>query len=113
MAVLGGAAMLAVSMSPASAFTLPGPSLKQVAPAAQTEQVFWRGGGWRGGWGRGGWGWGPGAVIGGLAAGALLGGGYYYGRPYYGYGPAYGPYGYGYGYGGGCWRDAWGRLRCP
>jgi hypothetical protein len=104
-AALSGVAMLATSLSPASAFTLSGSSVDRPA-TAQVENVFWHGGGWHGGgWRRGGWGWGPGAVVGGLAAGALVGG--YYG----GY---YGPYaanGYGPGYGN-CWRDGWGRLRC-
>jgi hypothetical protein len=100
-AALTGVAMLATSLSPASAFTLSGPALDRLG-TAQVESVFWRGGGWHGGgWRRGGWGWRPGVVVGGLAAGALLGG--YYG-PYAsnGYGPAYGD----------CWRDGWGRLRC-
>jgi hypothetical protein len=100
-AAIAGVAMLA--SCPASAFTLPSPSLDRQAPA-QVENVFWRGGGWHGGgwhggWRGRGWGWGPGAVVGGLAAGALVGG--YYG----GY---YGPYS---NYGN-CWRDGWGRLRC-
>jgi hypothetical protein len=103
-AALSGVAMLAASLSPASAFTLSGPSLDRPA-TAQVENVFWRGGGgwhgggwrgggWHGGWRGGGWGWGPAAVFGGLAAGALVGGYYggYYG-PGYGYGPGY--YGYG------------------
>jgi hypothetical protein len=106
---VAGASMLALSTSPASAFTLSGSSLEPPVASAQIEKVWWRGGGgwrgggWRGGgwgWRRGGWGWGP-AVVGGLAAGALVGG--YYG----GY---YGP-GYGYGYGH-CWRGPWGRLHC-
>ena len=114
---LTGVAMLAAPLSPASAFTLSGPSLDRPV-TAQIQSVFWRrGGGWHGGgWHGGGWhgGWGPGAIIGGLAAGALLGGFYggYYGPYSYGYEPyaydsGYGPYGYG-----DCWRDGWGRLRC-
>ena len=70
---LTGVAMLAVPLSPASAFTLSGPFLDRPA-TAQFENVFWRGGGWHGGgWHGGGWhgGWGPGAIVGGLAAGAL------------------------------------------
>ena len=64
-AIVGGA-MLAFSMTPASAFTLSGPSLAQPVAAAQIDHVWWRGG-WGGGWGYGGWGygwrggyWGPG-----------------------------------------------------
>jgi hypothetical protein len=104
---VAGASMLALSVGPASAFSLSGPSLKQSVVASQVDNAWWR---------RRGWGWGPGAVLGGLAAGALVGGYYggYYGPRSYGYGPGY--YGYGpgyYGYGrGGCWRDGWGRLRC-
>jgi hypothetical protein len=53
---LGGAAMLAVSLSPASAFTL---ASSQSMASAQIDKVWWRGGwGYRGGWGwRGGWGY--------------------------------------------------------
>lgn len=98
-AVLAGAAILALTTSAASAFTLAAPSPQKPALSAQVDQVRWRHG----------WGWGPGAVVGGLAAGALLGG-YYYGPRYYGYG--YGPGYYGPGYYGHCWRDDWGRLRC-
>ena len=55
-AAVGGAAMLALSLSPASAFTLSGPSLQQPIASAQMENVWWRHGwGWRGGWHRG-WG---------------------------------------------------------
>jgi hypothetical protein len=53
-AALAGVAMLATSLSPASAFTLSGPSLDRQA-TAQVENVFWRGGGWRGGGWHGGW----------------------------------------------------------
>jgi hypothetical protein len=102
-AAMVGVALLAASLSPASAFTLSGsPSERSATP--QVESIFWRGG-WHGGWRRGGWGWGPGAIVGGLAAGALVGG--YYGGYYGPY--AYGGYGPGYG---NCWRDSWGRLRC-
>jgi hypothetical protein len=52
-AAVGGAAMLALSLSPASAFTLSGPSLEQPVASAQIEKVWWRHG-WRGGW-HGGW----------------------------------------------------------
>lgn len=65
LAALAGAAMLALSMSPASAFTLASPSLEQPVASAQIEKVWWHhgwGGGWHGGWhhGWGGGGWGPG-----------------------------------------------------
>ena len=105
---IAGAAMLGLSISPASAFTLSGPSLERPVAFAQIDKVWWRGGGWgwrgggwRGGWGRGpgwgyrGYGWGPAAVVGGLAAGAIVGSAlaapYYYGPGpgYYGAGPAY------------------------
>jgi hypothetical protein len=52
-AAIGGAAMFALSLSPASAFTLSGPSLAQPIASAQIEKVWWRhgwGGGWHGGW---------------------------------------------------------------
>ena len=59
LAALAGAAMLTMSMAPASAFTLASPSLSQPVAAAQIDKVWWRGGwGYRGGWGwRGGWGY--------------------------------------------------------
>jgi hypothetical protein len=64
LAALAGAAMLALSMAPASAFTLSSPSLQPSVASAQIDKVWWRGGyGWHRGWGwRGpGWGWrGPG-----------------------------------------------------
>ena len=89
-AAAAGASMLALSLSPASAFTLAGPSLQQPVASLQIDKVWWR---------HRGWGWGPGAIIGGLAAGALVGGYYggYYGS---GYGPGY----YGPGYYDPCWR---------
>jgi hypothetical protein len=86
-AAFTGAALLGLSLSPASAFTLTGPSLEPSIATAQIDKVWWRRG-----WG---WGWGPGIILGGLAAGALAG-------SYYGYGPGY--YGPGPGYGGSCWR---------
>ena len=100
-AALAGASMLAVSLTPVSAFTLSGPSLNQSVSSAQIDKVWWRGGwGWHGGWGwrgggwgwRRGWGWGPAAVVGGVAAGAIVGSAIA-ARPYYG--NAYGP----------CWRQ--------
>jgi hypothetical protein len=100
-AMLAGMSVL-VSLSPASAFTLP---VVQAAGSSNVETVQYRG------WG---WGWGPGAVVGGLVAGAIIGSAIaaprYYGPAYYGpgyYGPAY----YGPGYGP-CWRrqvDPYGR----
>ena len=58
---LAGATMLALSLSPASAFTLSGPSLEQPVASAQVDKVWWRYGyGYRGyGWRRPGyWGYG-------------------------------------------------------
>jgi hypothetical protein len=74
LAALAGAAMLALSMGPASAFTLSSPSLGQPVAASQIDKICWHcgwgggwhGGGWGGGWHGGGWGggwhhgWGPG-----------------------------------------------------
>ena len=98
-AALAGCAMLALSLSPASAMTIPGSgaSIDKAGAQAQVDKVYWR---------HHGWGWGPGAVIGGLAAGALLGGSYAYdyGPGYYGYSPGY------YGYDG-CMRRVWGPVR--
>ncbi|WP_246731723.1 hypothetical protein [Methylocapsa sp. S129] len=104
-AALTGAAMLALSLNPAAAFTLSGPSLGQSVASAQIDKVWWRHS-----WG---WGWGPAAVFGGLAGGALVGSALA-GPGYYGYGPGYyGPGYYGPGpYYGGCWRrvaDYYGR----
>jgi hypothetical protein len=101
---VSGVAMLGLSLSPASAFTLAAPSLEKPVASAQIDKVWWRGGwggGWRGGWRRGpgwgyrgwgyrGYGWGPAAVVWGLAAGAVVGSAL--AAPgYYGPGPAYGP----------------------
>ncbi len=88
-AVLAGGAMLALELSPASAFTLSGPSVQPIA-SGQFDKVYYRAyhggyhgyhgvyrGGYRGGYAyRGGYGY---------------HGGYRYGygyRPYYGYGGA-------------------------
>jgi hypothetical protein len=86
-----GGSLVALTLSPASAFTLAGPSLAQPVSSLQIDKVWWRGGGcgWGrcGGWGRGygwrgygwrgygwrGYGWGPAAVVGGLAVGAAVG----------------------------------------
>jgi hypothetical protein len=61
-AALSGAAMLALSLSPASAFTLSGPSLTQPVASVQIDKICWHcGGGWHGGWHHGwGGGWGGG-----------------------------------------------------
>lgn len=42
LAALAGAAMLAFSMAPASAFTLASPSLEQSYASAHIEKVWWR-----------------------------------------------------------------------
>jgi hypothetical protein len=60
-AAIAGAAMLTLSSTPSSAFTLFAPSLEQPVAAADIQQVWWHGGwhrgwGWHGGWHRG-WGW--------------------------------------------------------
>ncbi|WP_158818258.1 hypothetical protein [Methylocapsa sp. S129] len=47
LAALAGATMLALSMSPASAFTLSGPSLGEPVASAEIEKVWWdRWGNW-------------------------------------------------------------------
>ena len=70
-AALAGAAMFALPLSPASAFSLSGPSLEQPIVSAQIDKVWWRGGygyrggyGWRGGCCGWGWGWGLGLGVG-------------------------------------------------
>jgi hypothetical protein len=59
-AALAGAAMLAISSAPASAFTLTSPSLERPVAAADITHVWchWNCGGWgyHRGWGPG-WGW--------------------------------------------------------
>jgi hypothetical protein len=95
LAALAGAAMVALSMNSASAFTLAAPSLEQPFAAAQIDKVWWHHG-----WG-GGWGWHHG-----------WGGGWGWHRPWgWGGGPYYGGY-YGGGWGGHCWRGYWGHLHC-
>jgi hypothetical protein len=84
-AAISGASMLALSLSPASAFTLSAPSLEQPVASAQIDKVWWHGG-WHHGWG-GGWGW----------------------HHAWGYG---GGWGYGDGWGPHCWRGYWGHLHC-
>ncbi len=57
-AALAGGAMLALSLSPASAFTLSGPSLSRPIASAQIDKVWWRSGyHWRGYGSRAGYGW--------------------------------------------------------
>jgi hypothetical protein len=87
-AAVAGAAMLALSSVPSSAFTLSSPSLEKPVADAGVQQVWWdRWGRWHpNGWGWGprwGWGWGP--------------------RPYYGF------YGGGYRH---CWIGRWGYRHC-
>jgi len=99
---LAGVAMLAVSLSPASALTLVAPSLEQPFASSQIEKVWWCrwGCGW--GWRGPGPGWGPAAVAGGVVAGtvagaAIAGSPAYAGPPVYAGGPCWrrwiGPYG--------------------
>jgi hypothetical protein len=84
-AAIAGAAMMTLSMAPAAAFTLAGPTLTQPLASAQIDHV------WYDRWG------------------VWHAGGYRYGYPGYGYGyrPAYG---YHYGYR--CVRGYYGRVRC-
>ena len=101
-AAIAGGAMLTLSLSPVSAFTLAGPSLEQSVATSQIDRVWWRGGcGWGrcGGWGWRGYGWGPGAFFGGALLGSAIAGPGYYG----------GYYGPGYRH---CWRGYYGRLHC-
>ena len=56
-AALAGAAMLAISSAPASAFTLASPSLEAPVAGANVDRVWWdRWGNWHPGPR---WGWGP------------------------------------------------------
>ena len=96
---LAGVAMLAVSLSPASALTLVAPSLEQPFASSQIEKVWWCR--WGCGWAWRGPGWGPAAVAGGVVAGtvagaAIAGSAAYAAPPVY-YGPCWrrwiGPYG--------------------
>jgi hypothetical protein len=101
-AAFAGAAMLAASSVPSSAFTLTSPSLEQPVVGADIQNVYWHGGwhgGWRGGWHRG-WGWRGGWHRWGWAGGPRWG---------YGWGPRY-DYGFGGGYR--CWWTPWGFRRC-
>ena len=81
-AALAGAAMLAISSAPASAFTLAAPSLAAPVAGANVDKVWWDS------WGR----WHPGPRWG-------WGGGYGYG---YGWG---GPPRH-------CWVGPWGHMHC-
>jgi uncharacterized membrane protein len=74
-AALSGASMLALSMGPASALTLPSPVVEKTVETMKLELAGFRHGG---GYGHG-YGWGHG----------------YYGHGYYGHGYGYGGYGYG------------------
>ncbi len=63
-AALAGVAMLAISASSASAFTLSSPSIEQPMASSNIDHVWCRGWGcggwhrgWRRGWGGPGWGW--------------------------------------------------------
>lgn len=56
-AALAGVAMLAISASSASAFTLSSPSLEQPMASSSIDHVWWdRWGRWHPNWGPG-WGW--------------------------------------------------------
>jgi hypothetical protein len=64
-AVLVGGSTLALSLAPASAFTLSAPSMSQPVSSQQIDKIWWRGGacgwgrcGWRRGYGWRGYGWG-------------------------------------------------------
>src|ERR1700722_423366 len=93
-----GAAMLAATSAPSSAFTLASPSLEQPVVGADVQSVWWHGG-WHGGWHRGWGGW-----HGGWHRGWGYGGGWHRwgwgGGPRYGFAPVYH-----------CWWGPWGR-RC-
>jgi hypothetical protein len=61
-AATAGAMMLGLSLTPATAFTLAGPSMEQPVASAQIDKIWYRYGyrgyGWRGGYYHGGWGYG-------------------------------------------------------
>lgn len=90
-AAIVGAAMLALSQGPASAFTLSAPSLERPVASAEIDKAWWHGG-WRGGW-HGGWGWRGGWH-----------GGWGWRGPGWGWRGYWGP--------GHCWRGYWGRVHC-
>ena len=80
---IAGAALLAQSAAPASAFTLSSPSAEPSFAGVQVEKAYWCR------WGRcGGWGWHP--------------------HPYWGWHPGWG---YHPGWGRHCWMSPWG-WRC-
>jgi hypothetical protein len=86
-----GAAMLAISAAPASAFTLSAPSLEPQISGSNIEQAWWHHGwGWHGGWHRG-WGW---------------HGGWHHGWGWHG-----GWHG-GWGWHRRCWVGRWGHVHC-
>ncbi len=86
LAALAGAAMLTISMGPASAFTLASPSLENSVASSQIDKVWWRRWGYGYGYGWRGYGW--------------------HGYGWRGY--CYPGYGYGYH----CWRGYYGALHC-
>jgi hypothetical protein len=86
---VAGAAMVAISSVPASAFTLASPSLEAPVAGANVDKVWWDR------WGN----WHPGPRWGYGAPG-----------PRWGYG-APGPWGYG-GYQSNCWLGPYGHLHC-
>ena len=92
-AAIAAGAMLALSMTPASAFTPPGAALSAQVGASQVDKVWWR----ACGWGRCGWGWRRGYVWRGYGWGPapLVAPGYYFPPP----GPR-------------CWRTYYGRVVC-
>jgi len=100
-AAIACGAMLALELSPASAFTLYGTSAQSLS-SGQFDRVYYRGGirysGYRGGVRYGGYRGGYGYRYGYRGYG-YRGYGYRYGYGYhpYGYGYGYHPYGYGYG----------------
>ena len=64
LAALSGAAMVALTLGPASAFTLSSPTVEKSFASSQVDKVWycrWNCGGWHAGWGyRAGYGWVPG-----------------------------------------------------
>ena len=83
--LIAGGAMLVLSMSPGSAFTLSSPNLESSVASSQIDKVWWRGGcGWRG------------CGVG-------------YGRGWGGYHGFYRP---GYWGAGHCWRGYYGHVHC-
>jgi hypothetical protein len=88
-----GATMLAISMGPASAFTLSAPSLENKVATSSIEQIWWHHGGWHRSWGwRRGWGYRP------------------WGWGWHG-GWGYRPWGWGW-HRRHCWVNRWGGVSC-